>query len=228
MKKILAVVTNTPTYGETSLNTGLWLSELTHLYHLAKCEGFQIIVAGPKGGHVPIDPESLKSYLLDRISKGLWQNEDFRQELLHSRPLEEMKDKDFDLIYLAGGHGTMFDFPNCEALQYIIRRHYERGRLVAAICHGVSGLIHVTLHDGTPLIKDKKLTGFSWFEEIVARRKNFVPFSLEAKLKMQTPYYLKALLSMTSKVVVDGNLITGQNPFSSKVMAKVLIEKLRG
>lgn len=76
--------------------------------------------------------------------------------------------------------------------------------------------------------EDFRQEGFSWFEEIVARRKNFVPFSLEATLKMQTPYYLKALLPMTSKVVVDGNLITGQNPFSSKVMAKVLIEKLRG
>jgi putative intracellular protease/amidase len=97
---------------------------------------------------------------------------------------------------------------------------------VAGICHGVSGFLNVKLSNGDYLIKGKKITGFNWFEESLAGRKKKVPFNLEAALKERGSNYTKAFIPMTSKVVVDGNLITGQNPFSSKKMAKVVMQEL--
>src|SRR5690606_3340598 len=111
-------------------------------------------------------------------------------------------------------------FPDNTILQSIIRQHYERNKIVAAVCHGVGGLLNVKLSNGEYLIKDKTITGFTWFEEILAGRKKEVPFNLEDELKKRNSNYQKALIPMTSKVLVDGNLITGQNPFSSKEIAK--------
>lgn len=226
MIKILIIVTNVTHY-ENGLPTGLWLSELTHLYHEAKKQGWEITIASPKGGNTPIDPESLKPLLLDKISKQYYENPDFRKELERTKSLAEVQNETFDLVYLAGGHGTMYDFPNDETMQKIIATHYENGKKIGAICHGVGGLLNVKLSDGNYLIKDKKMTGFSWFEESLASRKKAVPFNLEQELKNRNPQYKKAFIPMTSKVVVDGNLITGQNPFSSKEMAKVVIEEMK-
>nr|WP_262511408.1 hypothetical protein [Chryseobacterium pennipullorum] len=98
--------------------------------------------------------------------------------------------------------------------------------MVAAICHGVGGLLNVKLSKGDYLIKGKSMTGFDWFEETIARRKREVPFNLEAAIKQRGADLRKAFIPMTSNVVVDSNLVTGQNPFSSKEMAKVVVEQL--
>jgi putative intracellular protease/amidase len=225
MKKLLLIVTNVGHYA-SGLDTGLWLSELTHIYYAAKEKGWDITIASPKGGAVPIDPESLKPLVLDKISKNYYESPGFMNALNHSKSLPEVQNESFDCVYLAGGHATMYDFPNDATLQSIISRQYESGKMVAAICHGVGGLLNVKLSDGTYLINGKKLTGFDWFEESIARRKREVPFNLEASLKERGVIYDKAFIPMTSKVVVDGNLITGQNPFSSKEMAKVVVKEL--
>lgn len=120
----------------------------------------------------------------------------------------------------------MYDFPHNAILQIIIKNQYEGGRIVAAICHGVCGLLNVRLSDRQYLIKGKKLTGYSWFEETLARRKKEVPFDLEEALKERGADYEKAFIPMTSKVVADGNLITGQNPFSSEEIAEVIMQRL--
>jgi putative intracellular protease/amidase len=225
MKKILLIVTNIDHYA-SGLETGLWLSELTHIYHSANEKGWNITIASPKGGNVPIDPESLKPLVLDKITKDYYENQEFMNMLNQSKSLSEVENEIFDCVYLAGGHATMYDFPDDKTLQLILAKQYESNRIVAAICHGVGGLLNVKLSNGEYLIKGKKLTGFDWFEESIARRKREVPFNLEAELKDRGVIYNKALIPMTSKVVVDGNLITGQNPFSSKEMAKVLIKEL--
>lgn len=225
--KILIIVTNIDMYASGNLETGLWLSELTHLYHEAKEKGYEITIASPNGGHVPIDPESLKKFTLDKVSKKYWEDDSFRELLNKSKSLAAVKNEKFDLVYLAGGHGTMYDFPNDTTMQFIIRNQYESGKMVAAICHGVGGLLNVKLSNGEYLIKDKKITGFNWFEESIARRKKEVPFNLEAGLKEKGSDYTKSFIPMTSNVVVDGNLITGQNPFSSKEMAKVVMQELK-
>lgn len=225
-KKILIIVTNISTY-ENGMPTGLWLSELTHLYHEAQKHQWELTITSPKGGNIPIDPESLKPLLLDKISKKYYENTDFRKILEQTSSLAEVHSETFDLVYLAGGHGTMYDFPNDEMIQQIIATHYENGKTIGAICHGVGGLLNVKLSNGEYLIKGKKMTGFSWFEETLANRKKAVPFNLESELKKRQPNYQKAFIPMTSKVVVDGHLITGQNPFSSKEMAKVIAQEIQ-
>lgn len=224
--KILMIVTSVARYHSGKLETGLWLSELTHLYHSAKEQGYEVTIASPKGGHTPIDPESLKPMVLDRVSKEYWADDSFRALLEHAKSLKEVAGQQFDCVYLAGGHGTMYDFPDDTVLQEIIRDHYESQKIVAAVCHGVGGLLNVKLSNGDYLIKHKTITGFNWFEESLARRKKEVPFNLEASLKQRGADYKKAFIPMTSKVVIDGNLITGQNPFSSKEIAEVVLQNL--
>lgn len=226
MLKILIVVTNINAYASGNLETGLWLSELTHIYHAAKEKGCEITIASPKGGNVPIDPESLKPLTLDKISKSYWNEPGFRELLKNSKRLADVADQEFEMVYLAGGHGTMYDFPNDTTMQTIIRKQYESGKMVVAICHGIGGLLNVKLSSGEYLIKGREITGFNWFEESLARRKKEVPFNLEAALKERGADYKKSFIPMTSKVVVDGNLITGQNPFSSKETAKVVMKEL--
>ncbi|WP_407509249.1 type 1 glutamine amidotransferase domain-containing protein [Elizabethkingia anophelis] len=226
MKKLLLVVTNIGMYESGKLKTGLWLSEITHIYHSAKEQNWNITIASPKGGLTPIDPESLKPLVLDKISKQYYESEIFMTALEHTKSLSEISEETFDCIYLAGGHATMYDFPDNITLQQLIRDQYKQNKIVAAICHGVGGLLNVKLSNGEYLIKGKSLTGFDWFEETLARRKREVPFNLEAALKERGADLKKACIPMTSNVVVTGNLITGQNPFSSKEMAKVVIEQL--
>jgi len=225
--RILIIVTNTDRYADDDLPTGVWLSEVTHIYHNAKESGYTITIASPKGGNTPIDPESLKPLVLDKISKKYWADNTFREMLQHTKSLSEIFNQQFDCVYLAGGHGTMYDFPNDAFLQAIIRKQYEYNKMVAAICHGVGGLLNVKLVNGDYLIQGKQLTGFDWFEETIAGRKTKVPFNLEAALNERKAVYKKAFIPMTSNVVMDGNLITGQNPFSSKEMAKVVMEQLQ-
>lgn len=225
-KKLLLVVTNVDRYASGRLKTGLWLSELTHIYHGAKEKGWDITIASPRGGQVPIDPESLKPLVLDRISKDYYADMAFMNELNRSKRLEEVKGEAFDCVYLAGGHATMYDFPDDVHLQSIIIDQYNEGKMVAAICHGVGGLLNVKDSSGAYLIKGKMMTGFDWFEETLAGRKREVPFNLEAAIKERGADLKKACIPMTSNVVVDGNLVTGQNPFSSKEMAKVVVSEL--
>lgn len=227
MNKILIIVTGVAKYENSKLQTGLWLSELTHLYHSATEQGDEVTIASPKGGNTPIDPESLKPMVLDKITKSYWADDAFKALLQQTKSLKEVALQAFDCVYLAGGHGTMYDFPNDTTLQQIIRQHYEQGKLVAAVCHGVGGLLNVLLSDGTYLIKGKTITGFNWFEESLARRKKQVPFNLEQALKDRGADYRKALIPMTSKVLVDDNLITGQNPFSSKEIAQMIMQALQ-
>lgn len=224
--RILIVVTSVARYESGKLKTGLWLSELTHIYHLAKEQGYEVTIASTQAGNTPIDPESLRPAVLDKVTKAYWADPDFKALLEHTKSLSEVSGQQFDCVYLAGGHGTMYDFPNDPILQNIIKANYENNKIVAAVCHGVGGLLNVKLSNGVYLIKDKTITGFDWFEETLARRKKEVPFNLEKALKERGSNYKKAFIPMTSHVLVDGNLVTGQNPFSSKEIAKVVLQQL--
>lgn len=197
------------------------------MYHSAKEQGYEVVIASPKGGNIPLDPESLKPMLMDKLSKEYYADPNFMKLLQNTKSLNEVAGQEFDVVYLAGGHGTMYDFPNDTVLQNIIKEQYETGKIVTAVCHGVSGLLNVKLSNGEYLVKDKTVTGFNWFEESLAKRKKEVPFNLEAELKKRTSKYTKAFIPMTSNVVVDGNLITGHNPSSSKEIARVVMEQLK-
>ena len=209
--KILMVVTGTGMFPDGKQETGLWLSELTHIYDRAKKRGYDIVIASPKGGDTPVDPMSLKTMYMDKLSKSCWDDSEFRDVLRHTKSLDEVSGEMFDCIYLAGGHGAMFDFTDNAVLQELIKNHYESNKIVGAICHGVCGLLNVKLSDGQYLVKDKKVTGFSWFEEGLAA------------LKERRADYKKSLIPMMPEVVADGNLITGQDPFSSEKMAETVM-----
>lgn len=193
--------------------------------HLRQSEkrGYDIVIASPKGGDTPVDPMSLKTMYMDKLSKSCWDDSEFRDVLRHTKSLDEVSGEMFDCIYLAGGHGAMFDFTDNAVLQELIKNHYESNKIVGAICHGVCGLLNVKLSDGQYLVKDKKVTGFSWFEEGLAGKKKEVPFDLESALKERRADYKKSLIPMMPEVVADGNLITGQDPFSSEKMAETVM-----
>lgn len=121
----------------------------------------------------------------------------------------------------------MYDLPENTDLQAIIAMHYEARKIVSAVCHSVGGLLNVRISNGKNLIADKKVTGLSWLEEFFAQRKKLVPFNLEQALKNRGAHYEKVFFLMGSKVVIDENLITGQNPFSSKAIACAVIAELK-
>ncbi|MEI7587557.1 type 1 glutamine amidotransferase domain-containing protein [Runella sp.] len=223
----LIVVTNISTYQNQNIPTGLWLSELTHFYDACIKANISATIASPKGGKTPLDPESLKPLVLDKLTKGYYSDSAFMEVLNHTASLDSINIDDFDAIYLTGGHGTMYDFVNNDVLNNVIASFYEQGKIVAAVCHGVCGLMDVRLSNGEYLVKDKTITGYSWFEEILANRSKQVPFNLEKTLKAHGAHYKKGIIPLTSNVKQDGNLITGQNPFSSKAIAESVIDELK-
>lgn len=218
-KRILHVVSNVAHYADPSQPTGLWLSELTHAYDVFAAKGYTQCIVSPKGGVSPLEPRALKWPLLDASAKA-WLDDPSRMALLAStaRP-DEIDPADYDAIYFTGGHAVMWDFPDSEGLQRITRAIWERGGIVSSVCHGYCGLLNTKLSDGTLLVAGKRITGFSWFEEILAGVAGKMPYNAEAEMKRRGARYEKAFLPFVSHVVVDGRLVTGQNPASAKATA---------
>ncbi|KIW67913.1 hypothetical protein PV04_07127 [Phialophora macrospora] len=225
-KRILNVVTNVGHYDESSHPTGLWLSELTHAWQVFEEHGFEQTIVSPAGGHCPLEPRSLKFPNYDKTAKA-WQADPARLALLENtaRP-DQINSADFDAIYFTGGHAVMYDFPNSEGLQRITREIFERGGIVASVCHGYCGLLNTKLSDGSYLVAGRKMTGFAWTEEVLARVNKLVPYNAEEELKKRGAHYKKARLPFVSYTVVDGHLVTGQNPGSAKETAKKVVAAL--
>jgi len=227
-KRILNVVTNVAHYEDPSEPTGLWLSELTHAYHVFAEAGYDQTIVSPKGGPSPLEPRSLKFPMYDKSAKA-WRADDAKMALLSSTASpEEIDSAEFDAIYFTGGHAVMFDFPDSEGLQRISREIFERGGVVSSVCHGYCGLLNTTLSDGTLLVAGRNLTGFAWSEEVLARVNKLVPYNAEEEIKKRGARYDKGLIPFTSHVVVDGRLVTGQNPGSAKATAKQVVAVLEG
>ncbi|BDB40215.1 MULTISPECIES: type 1 glutamine amidotransferase domain-containing protein [Mycobacterium] len=227
-KRILHVVSNVAHYADPAEPTGLWLSELTHAYHVFADAGYEQKIASPKGGRSPLEPRSLKFPYYDKTAKA-WRADDARMELLaNTASAEQIDSSDFDAIYFTGGHAVMFDFPDSEGLQRITREIFERGGVVSSVCHGYCGLLNTKLSDGSLLVAGRKLTGFAWVEEILARVTKLVPYNAEEEMKKRGARYEKGLVPFLSHVVVDGKLVTGQNPRSAKATAKKVVSVLQG
>lgn len=225
-KRILNVVTNVSHYEDPSEPTGLWLSELTHAYHVFAEAGYEQTIVSPQGGLSPLEPRSLKFPNYDKSAKA-WKADDAKMALLaNAAAPADIDSADFDAIYFTGGHAVMFDFPDSEGLQRISREIFERGGVVSSVCHGYAGLLNTTLSDGSLLVAGRKLTGFSWTEEVVARVDKLVPYNVEEEMKTRGALYEKGLIPFASYVVADGRLVTGQNPGSAKATAKKVVEVL--
>ncbi|WP_152223260.1 type 1 glutamine amidotransferase domain-containing protein [Pseudomonas sp. SCB32] len=217
--RILHVVSNVAHYTDPSQPTGLWLSELTHAYQVFAENGFEQHIVSPLGGASPLEPRSLKWPNADATAKA-WLADPSRMALLaNTASPADIDPADFAAIYFTGGHAVMWDFPDCEPLQRITRAIYERGGIVASVCHGYCGLLNTRLSDGTLLVKGRRVTGFSWREEVLAGVSGKMPYNAEEEMNRRCARYEKALLPFVPKVVVDGRLVTGQNPQSAKATA---------
>ncbi|MFF8015368.1 DJ-1/PfpI family protein [Streptomyces sp. NPDC007929] len=225
--RILVIVTSTGEYEKVGYRTGLWLGELTHFYDVAEQAGYDVTIASIQGGPVPLDPESLAHTVLgDLGTDQRYTDRRFMDRLKDTMAVAQAGVDDYDAIYLTGGHGVMFDFHQSRALETLIARFHDTGRIVSAVCHGPCGLLDVTLSNGEPLVKGRNVTGFSWREEELAQRADAVPYSLEDRLRELGAGYSTADQPFDVHVVEDGRLITGQNPGSAKAVAEAVVRHL--
>ncbi len=222
-KRILIVVTNRDHYISEDKKTGLWLSELTHFYDIFEKEGYQQDIVSPLGGDIPLDPRSLSSMGMDKSAKKKYEDPEFMKLLKNTKATKDVDWQDYDAVYYTGGHGVMWDFPEDKHIQEINKNMYENGKVVAAVCHGYCGLLETKLSDGKYLVDGKKLTGFSWNEEVLAMVSKQMPYNVEEEMKKRGANYQKHFLPFIPKVVVDKNLITGQNPNSAKKTAQAVL-----
>ncbi|MEY9852300.1 putative intracellular protease/amidase [Leifsonia sp. EB41] len=219
-KRILQVVTNVDAYDDPDDPTGLWLSELAQSWDVFEKAGFEQTIISPLGGKSPLEPRSLKFPNYDKAAR-TWHNDPDRMALLDNTLSPDQVDAaDYDAIYFTGGHAVMYDFPDSEGLQRLTRELWEQGKIVSSVCHGYCGLLNTRLSDGTLLVDGKHLTGFAWQEEVLARVDKLVPYNAEEEMKSRGALYQKAKLPFVSYAVVDGNLVTGQNPGSAKDTAQ--------
>lgn len=227
-KKALIIVTNHSDFEHPKAKpTGLWLSELTHFYDEFEKEGIEMDIVSPKGGKIPIDMRSLGWMVLDKATKKRYEDSSFMSLLENTGSIYDINWEDYDIIYFAGGHGAMWDFASNEDLHTLTRKMYEGGKLVSAVCHGLAALQNVKLSNGKYLIDGKKGTGFAYFDERIAGVKNLVPYNMQQTLKERGMIYSKAFFPLAGHTVVDGRLITGQNPNSAIKTAQKALELLK-
>jgi len=220
MTRVLHVVTNVAHYDDPSHPTGLWLSELVHAWEAFDKRGFEQVIVSPAGGEAPLEPRSLKFPNYDRATRA-WHADPTKMALLeNTKSPDQIDSADFDAIYFTGGHAVMYDFPDSAGLQRITREIWERGGVVSSVCHGYCGLLNTRLSDGTLLVAGRKVTGFAWQEEVLARVDKLVPCNAEEEMKQRGALYEKAKIPFVSYGVVDGKLVTGQNPGSAKETAE--------
>lgn len=225
-RRILHVVTNVGHYDDPSHTTGLWLSELVHAWEVFEERGFEQAIVSPRGGRSPLEPRSLMFPTYDRAAKA-WRADPERMALLESTlSPDEIDPDDYDAIYFTGGHAVMYDFPDSEGLQRITREIWERGGVVSSVCHGYCGLLNTTLSDGSLLVAGRKVTGFAWQEEVLARVDKLVPYNAEEEMKRRGARYQKAKLPFVPYALTDGRLVTGQNPGSAKKTARRVVALL--
>jgi putative intracellular protease/amidase len=225
-KRILCVATNAHPMMHGK-ETGLWLSELTHFIHVVKEAGYECDIVGPKGGKITVDSASIDgSYGKDPINVAFLADENMKAQLENSTPIANVNASDYIAIYLAGGHGTLWDFRQSEELQAKITEFHSQGKILSAVCHGPSGLIDSKDKNGNLIVKGKNVTGFTNIEDRIAGVLSELPYLLEDELKKNGANYHKNILPFTSRVEVDGKLITGQNPQSAKAVAEKVVEAL--
>eukprot|EP00519_Triparma_laevis_P008778 CAMPEP_0182499174 /NCGR_PEP_ID=MMETSP1321-20130603/7284_1 /TAXON_ID=91990 /ORGANISM="Bolidomonas sp., Strain RCC1657" /LENGTH=229 /DNA_ID=CAMNT_0024703325 /DNA_START=29 /DNA_END=718 /DNA_ORIENTATION=- len=220
-KKVVLVCTSSPSL-KNGHPTGLWLEELATPYYAFLEAGFECVIASTAGGPVPIDQGSVTGDFFTEDSKKFLHDPVAIGKLGHSVPLSSLSFPDCcDAVYLTGGHGCCEDFVDNATLKACIESMYAAGKATASDCHGVIALPQCE-SGGKPLVAGKKVTGFADTEEAAVQLTEAVPFLIEAKLKEQGGIFSKAA-DWNSHTVVDGNLITGQNPQSSKGTAEATV-----
>jgi putative intracellular protease/amidase len=227
MARILTILTNRGTYEGHGERTGLWLGELTHFVEVVEAAGHAVELASPAGGAVPLDPRSLGWLFTTANDRAKQADPGFVRTLAETRALRDVDVDAFGAIYFTGGHGTMFDFPSCPDFAPACARIHARGGIVASVCHGVGAMLALDTPETRALVAGQALTGYSDFEETLAGVRALVPFSLEDRLRGVGAIYEKALVPFTPYVRVSGRLVTGQNPQSTRAVARATVGLLR-
>lgn len=227
MKKILMIVTSQATMGEGGKQTGIWAEELTTPYYALIDAGHQVVLASPKGGKPPFADGSYKVDIAQNEGsvKRFFDDTVATTAFANTAKTSDVIAAEFDAVFLPGGHGTMWDTASDAATAKIVGDIFQAGKPVAAVCHGPAGLVKALRADGKSILHGKKVNGFTNAEETGAGLMDVVPFHLESVMRelggvfengpMWQPYAVR-----------DGNLVTGQNPASSALVAKQFIEAL--
>lgn len=223
-KKVLFVLTSHDELGDTGLKTGFWTEELAAPYYALSDKGVEVTLASPKGGLPPIDPKSEDPSSQTDATRRMDEDETLKNKLKSTYQLSEVKSDDFDAVFYPGGHGPLWDLAEDKMSQQLIVDFYTNGKPVAFVCHAPGVLKDVKI-DGEYLVKDKNVTGFTNTEEEAVQLTDIVPFLVEDMLKKNGGVYTK-IEDWSPYAVVDGRLITGQNPASSEKVAEELLKLL--
>jgi len=223
---LLMVLTSHDKLGNTDRKTGFWLEEFAAPYYVFKDAEAQIVLASPLGGQPPLDPKSDEPNAQTAATKRFRADAEATQALSATLKLSDIRAKDFDAIFYPGGHGPLWDLSDDPDSIRLIENFFSSGKPVAAVCHAPAVFRRVHLGNGSALVKGKHVTGFSNTEEAASHLTKVVPFLVEDALREAGAVYTKAA-DWHPHVVVDGNLITGQNPASSELAAQKLLDLLR-
>ena len=219
--KILMVLTSHDQLGNTGRKTGFWLEEFAAPYFVFRDAGVQLTLASPNGGQPPVDPKSDLPEDQTPAQTRFKQDEKAQSDLANTVKLADMKSADFDTVFYVGGHGPMWDLAESADSIALLESFYNSGKPIALVCHSPGVLRHVT-YEGEPLVKGKHVTGFTNGEEEEVQLTHVVPFLVEDELLRLGAIFEKEA-NWQPFSVVDGRLITGQNPASSTVAAQNLM-----
>ena len=221
--KVLMVLTSHDQLGNTGRKTGFWLEELAAPYYAFKDAGAEIVLASPKGGQPPLDPKSNEPANQTEMTRRFELDSQATAQLATTVRLDSVSQADFDTVFYPGGHGPLWDLAEDKNSITLIESFIAAGKPVALVCHAPGVLRHVRTPDGEPLVKGKKVTGFTNSEEAAVGLTDIVPFLVEDELKAKGGIYSK-IEDWASYIVSDGLLITGQNPASSAAAAALLLK----
>nr|WP_180206170.1 type 1 glutamine amidotransferase domain-containing protein [Pseudomonas sp. SbOxS1]NYU06388.1 type 1 glutamine amidotransferase domain-containing protein [Pseudomonas sp. SbOxS1] len=224
--KILMVLTSHDQLGNTGKKTGFWLEEFAAPYYAFKDAGAQLTLASPKGGQPPLDPKSDEPDAQTEATRRFRQDPAAQSALASTKVLGSVKAGDYDAIFYPGGHGPLWDLAEDRDSITLIEAFYNAGKPVAAVCHAPGVLRHAKGADGQPLVKGKRVTGFTNSEEEAVQLTKVVPFLVEDELQAKGGIFSKGP-DWASYVLTDGLLLTGQNPASSQATAEALLSKLK-
>lgn len=222
--KILMVLTSHNQLGDTGRKTGFWLEEFVTPYYIFKDAHAELTLASPQGGQPPVDPKSDLPENQTLATTRFKKDSEAINALSQTAKLADMKAENFDTIFYVGGHGPLWDLADNQTSIDLIEAFYNAGKPIALVCHS-PGVLRRVKYKGEPLVKGKRVTGFSNSEEEAVHLTEIVPFLVEDELKRLGGYYEKAP-NWQPFAISDGQLITGQNPASSAPAAQALLEMI--
>ena len=224
--KILMALTSHEQLGNTGKKTGFWLEEFAAPYYVFKDAGADIVLASPKGGQPPLDPKSDEADAQTDATRRFKHDPAAQAALAHTAKLVDVSSAGMDALFYPGGHGPLWDLAEDANSIKLIEAMAAADKTVAAVCHAPGVLRHAKAAGGAPLVKGRRVTGFTNTEEEAVQLTKIVPFLVEDMLREHGGIYSKGA-DWQSYVVTDGRLITGQNPASSAEAARAVLAQLK-